>query len=68
MFEMRSSKAVIVIQLLVARGDLTLTLFSRSRRELQKSGQNIAMNAPMVRIEIRIRSHELAGHATERSP
>src|SRR6266446_4048092 len=37
-----------------------------SRREPQKSGQNIATKVPVVRIETRMSSHELAGGGAER--
>jgi hypothetical protein len=46
--------------------DVALTLCSRSRREPQKSGQNIATKAPIVSIETRMSSHELACGGAER--
>src|ERR1700681_2568614 len=45
---------------------MVLALFSRSRREPQKSGQNIATKAPTVSIETRMSSHELARGGAER--
>jgi hypothetical protein len=45
---------------------ITPSLFSRSQREPQKSGQNIATKAPIVSIETRMSSHELAGGGAER--
>ena len=45
---------------------LTPDLFSRSRWEPQKSGQNIATMAPTVSIETRMSSHELTGGGAER--
>src|ERR1700732_37156 len=45
---------------------MTPSLFSRSRQEPQKSGQNIATKAPTVTIETRTTSHELAGGGAER--
>src|ERR1700726_4924922 len=45
---------------------MVLALFSRSRREPQRSGQKIATKAPIVSIETRMSSHELAGGGAER--
>jgi hypothetical protein len=55
---MKSSKAVIIIHPLRTEPDLALALFSRSQREPepQMSGQNIPINAPMVKIETMISS------------